>query len=65
MFLKPQTHNHTCTNCGTWTRNYNICGGCGWYDGKPVTKEARAKYAEEGKAKNGESAVPEAQSPNA
>jgi ribosomal protein L32 len=55
MFMTPQTHNHACTNCGTWTRNYNICGGCGWYDGKPVTSEARAKFAaEQEKAKNGE-----------
>lgn len=67
MFMTPQTHNHACTNCGTWTRNYNICGACGWYDGKPVTKKARAKYAEEQeKAKNEGSALPSpSQTPSA
>jgi ribosomal protein L32 len=59
MFMKPPTHNHACTNCGTWTANYNICDACGWYDGKPVTKKARAKHEEAKTTANADgSAVP-------
>jgi large subunit ribosomal protein L32 len=35
--LAPASHNE-CPNCGEQKRPHHVCGACGHYDGREVTK---------------------------
>lgn len=39
--LKPSMHIE-CPNCGELKRPHHVCGACGYYDGREVTKKAAA-----------------------